>query len=137
VKKIRKSSQKFEAQLEALDDEVYALMKKRGRLFIEAARENAYLVAQYERDNTELRLNASYAGEALTKKQVSLNGPREAGVMDEAIQHRDAKEQAAKDRKLANEAKKRRRLNQSPTPAVGPIDPIWGMDTDLLFECLE
>jgi hypothetical protein len=94
-------------------------------------------VAQYERDNTELRLHATHAREALTKKQVGLDGPREADVMDEAIQRRDAKEQAAKDRKLANEANKRRRLNKSPTPAVGPIDPKLGMDTDLLFECLE
>lgn len=137
VKKIRKSSQKFEAQLEALDDEAYALMKKRGRLLIEATRENAYLVAQYERDNTELRLHAAYAMEALTEKQVGQDGPRQAGVMDEAIQCRDAKEQAVKDRKLANEANKRRRLNKSPTPAVGPIDPKLGMDTDLLCECLQ
>lgn len=47
--------------------------------------------------------------------------PCEAADADEMWRHREAKEKAAKDRKVERDAKKRHDLKRSPTPALGLI----------------
>jgi hypothetical protein len=113
-----KSTQKLEADIELLDDELYSRIKKRAKLLCRTARQATQLADQLESDNATLLRRHKESNARITKGQINMGGPMDAGDANRMIRGREAKEMAAE-----NKRRKKRGLlaiNENGSPTLSP-----------------
>jgi hypothetical protein len=113
-----KVTQKLEADIELLDDELYSRIKKRAKLLCQTARQATQLTDQLQLDNSTLLRRHKESNARITKRQINIGGPMIAGDAGRMIRARESKEMAAE-----NKRRKKRGLptiNENGSPTLSP-----------------
>jgi hypothetical protein len=113
-----KITQKLKADIELLDGELYPRIKKRAKLLCRTARQATQLADQLQSDNSLLLRRHKASNARITKRQINIGGPIDAGDSNRMIRAREATEMAAE-----NKRRKKRGLlaiNENGSPTLSP-----------------